>query len=87
MDQRVKRGQIIALSGNSGGIDLTGIYTPQLHFGSELIDPNTPRDCYLNFDPFRSLVNAQEINPYSGSLRSHWTLDNSPIFPNVEINN
>jgi len=77
--QRLWRGQVIGLSGNTG--KYSGSY-PQLHF-----------DLYFETsagnnktDPFRTILTFDEFpENYWGSEYSYWTVDNIPQYPLVEI--
>ena len=81
--QPVLRGQIIAFTGNTGGIDgITGGYTPQLHFDVSWLSEGC--DNYL--DLYRSLVEPTGTGPYSGNAWSMWTVDNLPFFPSTMMN-
>lgn len=87
--QKVRRGEIIALTGQSGGgIDiLTGVMNPQLHFDlsifAERDDSHIGCDNYT--DPFRTIIDPPNIQPYSGNPVSMWTVDNLPFFPLTHI--
>jgi len=81
LEENVIRGQIIALSGNTGG-SATGRY-PQLHF--DLFE-HSNKGSY-HYDPFRCTIDFDHYpNNYWGSEYSFWTVDNIPQFPLVEIN-
>ena len=82
LNQTVHRGQIVALSGDSGEDNTFPGYgtrkVPQLHFDLSL---TTPERCTQYLDPYRTTFAGPYPGGYSGSEVSYWTVDNSPRFP------
>jgi hypothetical protein len=78
MDQKVFRGQIVGLSGNSGTY---GGGFPQLHFNFQ----ESGQEGWKYIDMYRYTV---VLNPlpenFWGSNVSYWTSDNNPQFPRLD---
>ena len=75
MEQKIYRGQIIGLSGDSG--TYSGKF-PQLHFGFY----KRISDGWNYIDPFRYTIHFADGLPkdFWGSEVSYWTMDNIPQF-------
>jgi len=81
-DQLVYRGQIVALSGNSG--DQVGpTRTPGLHFGIARVT----QEGWWYLDPYRYTIKLDPLpKNFWGSEVSWWTKDNDPQFPLIQLN-
>jgi hypothetical protein len=86
-DQKVLRGQIVALSGDTGTDntfpwDGTRRRIPQLHFD---LSVTAPQYCTRYTDPYRYVVPGPLPENFCGSTVSYWTKDNDPQFPLVSL--
>lgn len=81
LNQTVYRGQVIALSGDTGTNNTFPGYgsrrVPQLHFD---LSQTTTEKCTHYLDPYRTTIAEPYPSNYFGSVMSYWTVDNNPQY-------